>query len=44
MSDKVKVALKWLKGLLDAEGVEYQIVGGLAWISHSTSASTALRL
>lgn len=30
MSEKVKVALKWLKGLLDAESVEYQVVGGLA--------------
>ncbi|MBE4053553.1 MazG-related protein, partial [Vibrio parahaemolyticus] len=28
MSDKVKVALQWLKEILDAEGVEYQIVGG----------------
>ncbi|MDN3698356.1 MazG-related protein, partial [Vibrio cortegadensis] len=28
MSEKVKVALKWLKGLLDAESIEYQIVGG----------------
>ncbi|ELA6650032.1 MazG-related protein [Vibrio alginolyticus] len=30
MSDKVKVALQWLKEILDAEVVEYQIVGGLA--------------
>ncbi|MBE4160289.1 MazG-related protein, partial [Vibrio parahaemolyticus] len=29
MSDKVKVALQWLKQILDAEAVEYQIVGGL---------------
>ncbi|MCF7484338.1 MazG-related protein, partial [Vibrio sp. J1-1] len=28
MSEKVKVALNWLKGILDGEGVEYQIVGG----------------
>ena len=34
MSEKVRVALKWLKGLLDAEGVEYQIVGGLAATIH----------
>ncbi|PMS38953.1 MazG-related protein, partial [Vibrio parahaemolyticus] len=26
MSDKVKVALQWLKEILDAEVVEYQIV------------------
>lgn len=34
MSDKVKAALNWLKGVLDAEGVEYQIVGGLAATIH----------
>ncbi|MFW1141528.1 MazG-related protein, partial [Vibrio parahaemolyticus] len=28
MSDKVKVALHWLKEILDTEVVEYQIVGG----------------
>ncbi|EHH2510288.1 MazG-related protein [Vibrio parahaemolyticus] len=30
MSEKVKVALNWLKGVLDSESIEYQIVGGLA--------------
>lgn len=34
MSDRVKVALNWLKGILDAENVEYQIVGGLAATIH----------
>ncbi len=34
MSEKLKVALKWLKGLLDAESIEYQIVGGLAATIH----------
>ncbi|MBE4053389.1 MazG-related protein, partial [Vibrio parahaemolyticus] len=29
MSEKVKVALNWLKGLLESENIEYQIVGGL---------------
>lgn len=41
MSDKVKVALKWLKGLLDDEGVEYQIVGGLAATIHGGSREIA---
>ncbi|MFA0264382.1 MazG-related protein [Vibrio cyclitrophicus] len=36
MSGKVKVALKWLKGLLDAESIEYQIVGGLAATIHGS--------
>ncbi len=41
MSEKVKVALRWLKGLLDAEGVEYQIVGGLAATIHGGSREIA---
>ncbi|MCE8019306.1 MazG-related protein [Halomonas sp. MCCC 1A11036] len=41
MSNKVKVALKWLKGLLDAESVEYQIVGGLAATIHGGSRDVA---
>ncbi len=41
MSDKVKVALKWLKDLLEAEGVEYQIVGGLAATIHGGSREIA---
>lgn len=34
MSDRVKIALNWLKTILDAEGIEYQIVGGLAASIH----------
>jgi len=34
MSEKVKVALNWLKGLLESENIEYQIVGGLAATIH----------
>ncbi|BFM48988.1 MazG-related protein [Marinomonas sp. THO17] len=34
MSNKVKVALLWLKGLLEREQVEFQIVGGLAATIH----------
>ncbi|WP_447400184.1 MazG-related protein [Vibrio harveyi] len=41
MSDKVKAALEWLKGLLEAEGVEYQIVGGLAATIHGGSREVA---
>ncbi|EOW3978505.1 MazG-related protein [Vibrio parahaemolyticus] len=41
MNDKVKVALKWLKDLLEAEGVEYQIVGGLAATIHGGSREIA---
>ncbi|WP_038882340.1 hypothetical protein [Vibrio jasicida] len=41
MSDKVKVALKWLKDHLEAEGVEYQIVGGLAATIHGGSREIA---
>ncbi|ELB2889485.1 MazG-related protein [Vibrio parahaemolyticus] len=41
MSDKVKVTLKWLKDLLEAEGVDYQIVGGLAATIHGGSREIA---
>ncbi|MBY7731521.1 MazG-related protein [Vibrio bathopelagicus] len=41
MSEEVKVALKWLKGLLDAESIEYQIVGGLAATIHGGSREIA---
>ncbi|MGR5117905.1 MazG-related protein [Vibrio astriarenae] len=34
MSDKVKLALVWLKRILDTERIEYQIVGGLAASLH----------
>ncbi|EGQ7650503.1 DUF2007 domain-containing protein [Vibrio alginolyticus] len=34
MSKQVIVALKWLKGLLESENIEYQIVGGLAATIH----------
>ncbi len=37
MSEKVKVALNWLKGLLESENIEYQIVGGLAATIHGSS-------
>ncbi|MDF5473521.1 MazG-related protein, partial [Vibrio parahaemolyticus] len=41
MSDKVKVALQWLKQILDEEAVEYQIVGGLAATIHGGSREIA---
>ncbi|MBS9958411.1 MazG-related protein [Vibrio alginolyticus] len=41
MSDKVKVALQWLKEILDTEVVEYQIVGGLATTIHGGSREVA---
>ncbi|HCE4674375.1 TPA: MazG-related protein [Vibrio parahaemolyticus] len=41
MSDKVKVALHWLKEILDTEVVEYQIVGGLAATIHGGSREVA---
>ncbi|EJE8516588.1 MazG-related protein [Vibrio parahaemolyticus] len=30
MSEKVKLALNWLKDLLESESIQYQVVGGLA--------------
>ncbi|QUD93493.1 nucleotidyltransferase domain-containing protein [Vibrio parahaemolyticus] len=41
MSEKVKVALNWLKGLLESENIEYQIVGGLAATIHGGSREVA---
>ncbi|HBC3864338.1 MazG-related protein [Vibrio parahaemolyticus] len=41
MSDKVKVALQWLKEILETEDVEYQIVGGLAATIHGSSRKIA---
>ncbi|MBB1488059.1 MazG-related protein [Oceanospirillum sediminis] len=41
MSEKVKAALNWLKGILDSEDVEYQIVGGLAATIHGGSREIA---
>ncbi|MFN1651971.1 nucleotidyltransferase domain-containing protein [Vibrio rotiferianus] len=41
MSEKVKVALNWLKDLLESESIEYQIVGGLAVTIHGGSREIA---
>ena len=41
MSEKVKVALNWLKNLLESESIEYQIVGGLAATIHGGSRDIA---
>ncbi|MEH0673083.1 nucleotidyltransferase domain-containing protein [Vibrio owensii] len=41
MSKKVIVALKWLKGLLESENIEYQIVGGLAATIHGGNREVA---
>ncbi|EPJ2749179.1 nucleotidyltransferase domain-containing protein [Vibrio parahaemolyticus] len=41
MSKKVKVALNWLKDLLDSENIEYQIVGGLAATIHGSNREVA---
>ncbi|EII3117751.1 MazG-related protein [Vibrio parahaemolyticus] len=41
MSEKVKVALNWLKNILESENVEYQIVGGLAATLHGGSREIA---
>ncbi len=41
MNEKVKVALNWLKGLLESENIEYQIVGGLAATIHGGSREVA---
>ncbi|ENO3966363.1 nucleotidyltransferase domain-containing protein [Vibrio vulnificus] len=41
MSKKVIVALKWLKGLLESENIEYQIVGGLAATIHGGTREVA---
>lgn len=41
MSDRVKNALSWLKGILESEGIDYQIVGGLAATIHGGSREVA---
>ncbi|EHH2418068.1 DUF2007 domain-containing protein [Vibrio parahaemolyticus] len=41
MSEKVKVALNWLKSLLESESIECQIVGGLAATIHGGSREIA---
>lgn len=41
MSTRVKVALEWLKGILDSQQVQYQIVGGLAATIHGGSRDVA---
>ncbi|EOV6310185.1 MazG-related protein [Vibrio parahaemolyticus] len=41
MSERVKVALNWLKSLLESENIEYQIVGGLAATIHGGSREIA---
>ncbi|CAH0537722.1 MazG-related protein [Vibrio marisflavi] len=41
MSEKVKIALEWLKEILDSEGTDYQIVGGLAATIHGGSRAIA---
>lgn len=41
MTEKVKLALIWLKNILDSEQVEYQIVGGLAATIHGGSREIA---
>jgi len=34
MGDKVSNALRWIKGVLESQGVDYQVVGGLAANMH----------
>lgn len=41
MSERVKVALQWLKGVCDSQKVEFQIVGGLAATMHGGSRAVA---
>ncbi|WP_417560628.1 MazG-related protein [Marinomonas sp.] len=41
MSAKVTVALEWLKGILDSQHIQYQIVGGLAATIHGGSRDVA---
>ncbi|EGQ8066695.1 nucleotidyltransferase [Vibrio parahaemolyticus] len=41
MNTKVKRALSWLKAILESEGVEYQIVGGLVAKTHGGSHEVA---
>ncbi|EKM13993.1 hypothetical protein VCHENC01_1479 [Vibrio harveyi] len=42
MSKKVKVALNWLKDLLESENIDYQIVGGLAATIHGGNREIAV--
>ncbi|EGQ8294109.1 MazG-related protein [Vibrio parahaemolyticus] len=41
MSEKVKLALNWLKDLLESESIQYQVVGGLAATIHGGSREIA---
>ncbi len=41
MSERVKIALEWLKDVCDSQEVEFQIVGGLAATIHGGSREVA---
>jgi len=41
MSEQVKCALSWIKGLLERQSIEYQVVGGLAAFIHGGTRDVA---